>query len=98
MIHFFLLTFSNLFSYSYSLNEETILRNDLISDYNKYVRPVNNYNDILNVNMGLAVQNLEEFNQIKETMDLNIWVRMDWKNDLLYWNSTFTFFFVYLSS
>ena len=88
MIHFFLLTFSNLFSYSYSLNEETILRNDLISDYNKYVRPVNNYNDILNVNMGLAVQNLEEFNQIKETMDLNIWVRMDWKNDLLYWNSS----------
>ena len=88
MLKFFLLTFLNLFNLSYSLNEETNLRNDLMNGYNKYVRPVNNYNDMLNVNMGLAVQNLEEFNQIKETMDLNIWVRMNWKNDLLYWNSS----------
>ena len=88
MLKFFILTFLNLFNLSYSLNEETNLRNDLMYGYNKYVRPVNNYNDILNVNMGLAVQNLEEFNQIKETMDLNIWVRMNWNNDLLYWNSS----------
>ena len=52
MLKIFLLTFLNLFNLSYSLNEETYLRNNLMNCYNKYVRPVNNYNDILNVDMG----------------------------------------------
>ena len=46
--------------------------------------------------MGLAVQNIESFDQIKETLSLNIWVRMEWKNDFLKWNnniSNITFLF-----
>ena len=42
------------------------LRSHIYKDYNKYIRPVNNYNDIrtIIVNMGIAVRNLESFNQI----------------------------------
>jgi len=77
-----------LFTYTYSLNEETFLRNELSESYNKYVRPVNNYDDSLDIRMGLAVQNIEEFDQKKETLDLNIWVRMNWKDEILNWNSS----------
>ena len=76
------LLFLNFFLFSYSLNEETFLRENLMNSYNKYVRPVNNYNDNLDIRMGLAVQNIEEFDQKKETLDLNIWVRMNWKDNL----------------
>ena len=76
----------NIFIFSNSLNEETILRNNLMTSYNKYVRPVNNYEDNLEIRMGLAVQNIEEFDQKKETLDLNIWVRMNWYNNILNWN------------
>ena len=80
--------FSLLFGYVFADNQEIQLRNHLMADYNKYVRPVNNYYDTLDVKMGLAVQNIESFDQMKETLDLNIWVRMDWNNALLKWNSS----------
>lgn len=82
--------FSNIFLFLNALNEETFLRNDLMNSYNKYVRPVANYEDNLEVRLGLAVQNIEEFNQKKETLDLNIWVRMNWQNNILNWNLSTT--------
>jgi hypothetical protein len=78
----------NVFLFTYSLNEETFLRNELMTSYNKYVRPVINYEDNLDIRMGLAVQNIEEFDQKKETLDLNIWVRMNWKDEVLNWNNS----------
>ncbi len=69
-------------------SEEAQLRNHIMNGYNRYVRPVTNYSDTLQVNMGLAVQNIESFDQIKETLSLNIWVRMEWKNDFLVWNNS----------
>ena len=61
-----------LFTYTYSLNEETFLRNDLMESYNKYVRPVNNYDENLDIKMGLAVQNIEEFDPAE---NLNTWAK-----------------------
>ena len=72
-----------------SLNASQIeqnLRTTLLTDYNKYIRPVENYNDTLDVTLGLAVQNIESFDQIQETIQLNIWLRKYWKNSLLDWN------------
>lgn len=70
------------------LNEETALRELLFSNYNRYVRPTEKYNDTLKVDIGLAVQNIESFDQIKETIELNIWLRKYWKNDFLKWDAT----------
>jgi len=71
-----------------SNNEENTLRNTIFNDYNKLVRPVTHYHDTLNVSMGLGVQNIESFNQMEETVDINLWVRMNWIDDYLKWNST----------
>jgi len=69
-------------------NEEKYLRNYLFEDYNKLIRPVNNYKEVLNVSMGLGVQNLEAFNQKKETIDINLWVRLNWNDAYLNWNTS----------
>ena len=71
-----------------SLNGEITLRNHLFSSYNKYVRPIKNYSDSLEVNIGLAVQNIESFDQIKETIELNVWLRKYWNNNFLRWDKT----------
>ncbi len=84
MIKFLLFSF---FGFVFGSNEETELREYLMEDYNKYVRPVEYFNDTLEVRMGLAVQNIESFDQITETLDLNIWVRMNWNNAFLHWDS-----------
>ena len=72
----------------FSNKEEKDLRNTLFADYNKLVRPVENYNEVIDVNMGLGVQNLEAFNQKEETIDINLWVRMNWNDAYLNWNSS----------
>ena len=84
MIKFILFS---LFGFAFGSNEEIELREYLMEDYNKYVRPVEYFNDTLEVRMGLAVQNIESFDQITETLDLNIWVRMNWKNAFLLWDN-----------
>ena len=50
--------------------------------------PVLNNNDVLNVSMGLGVQNLEAFNQKEESIDINLWVRLNWNDEYLKWDNT----------
>ena len=68
--------------------QESQLRNTLFTNYNNMVRPVLNYNDKLNISMGIGVQNLEAFNQKEETIDINLWVRLNWMDEYLNWNSS----------
>ena len=72
----------------YSNLQEKSLRKSLFNNYNNLVRPVNNYNDKLDISMGIGVQNLEAFNQKEETIDINLWVRLNWNDAYLNWNST----------
>lgn len=72
----------------YANLEEKTLRNHLFSDYNKLVRPIMDYRDSVNISMGLGVQNLEAFNQKEETIDINLWVRLNWYDKYLNWNSS----------
>ena len=75
-----------------SSQEETALRSYLFDNYDKNSRPIRNIDDTLNVEMGLAIQTLEQFNQKTETIKLNIWFRMNWMNDYMNWenHSNFT--------
>ena len=75
-------------NYGYANLEEKTLRNHLFTDYNKFVRPINDYRESVNISMGLGVQNLEAFNQKEETIDINLWVRLNWYDKYLNWNST----------
>ena len=87
MKYLLLLLITN-FNLVFSNKEEKDLRNTLFTNYNKLVRPVENYNEIIDVNMGLGVQNLEAFNQKEETIDINLWVRITWNDAYLNWNSS----------
>ena len=86
MLYLFLLLLS-ITDFSLANIEEKNLRNYLFSDYNNLVRPVKDYNQPLNVSMGLGVQNLEAFNQKEETIDINLWVRLNWNDNYLEWDS-----------
>tara|TARA_B100000795_G_scaffold218672_1_gene172819 strand:- start:161 stop:1117 length:957 start_codon:yes stop_codon:yes gene_type:complete len=68
--------------------EEKYLFDNLFVDYNTKVRPVNNYSNNLEVQLGLGVQTIESFNQMEETITLNIWQRMNWNDNKLNWNSS----------
>jgi nicotinic acetylcholine receptor, invertebrate len=67
-------------------NDENKLRKTLFNDYNKDIRPTRQFNESLDVRIGIAVQNIEAFDQIKEKIELNIWVRKYWKNHFISWN------------
>ena len=72
----------------YGNQEETSLRNLLFTNYNPRVRPVENISSPLTVEMGLALQNIESFDQMQESIMLNTWIRQTWNDYRLSWNST----------
>lgn len=65
--------------------EETFLRQTLFSSYNPKVRPIS---ESIPVEIGLAVQNIESFDQMQESIVLNIWVRETWYDPRLEWESS----------
>jgi hypothetical protein len=78
-----------LFLSSQSFNYEKNLRNDLFSNNSvdeNFIIPREDLQTPLNVEMGIVVQTLEEFNQKVETIQLNLWVRMNWNNSYLTWD------------
>jgi hypothetical protein len=66
--------------------EETELRNMLFNSYNPKVRPVENITSALTIQMGLALQNIEKFDQMQESITLNAWIRQTWTDYRLSWN------------
>ncbi len=65
--------------------EEKKLIDHLFTDYDKTTRPIKNYEDSVIVEMGLGVQTLESFNQMEESLALNIWLRSNWKDENMAW-------------
>ena len=82
---FNLLLFFSIIDNSYG-NGEHHLRKTLFQGYNKDIRPTRQFNESLDVRIGVAVQNIESFDQIKEKIELNIWVRKYWKNHFISWD------------
>ena len=72
---FFLLISCLSFDNTVGNQEETQLRNTLFSNYNPKVRPVRDISSELTVEMGLALQNIEKFDQMQESITLNAWIR-----------------------
>ena len=76
--------------------KEVNLRSHLFDNYQKDTRPVKNVSQPVNVDMGLAIQTLEQFNQKTETIKLNIWFRMNWYNEYLNWENTNGAFYAFV--
>ncbi|XP_038221842.1 acetylcholine receptor subunit beta-like 2 isoform X5 [Zerene cesonia] len=62
------------------------LYDDLLSNYNRLIRPVTNVTDILTVRLGLKLSQLMEVNLKNQVMTTNLWVEQKWFDYKLQWN------------
>ncbi|XP_013773976.1 acetylcholine receptor subunit alpha-like [Limulus polyphemus] len=62
------------------------LYDDLISPYNKLVRPVLNVSEALNVRIKLKLSQLIEVNLKEQIMTTNVWVEQYWEDYKLKWD------------
>ncbi|KAL7021449.1 hypothetical protein ACKWTF_011875 [Chironomus riparius] len=62
------------------------LYDDLLSNYNRLIRPVGNNSDRLTVKMGLKLSQLIEVNLKNQIMTTNVWVEQEWNDYKLKWN------------
>ena len=78
---------------SFANKEEKDLLEYVFDGYDKTTRPIKDYEEPVIVEMGLGVQTLESFNQMEESLALNIWLRSNWKDENLAWynHSNLTF-------
>jgi len=67
-----------------SEDEERLVR-DLFRDYNKLIRPVENSNDTVEVEMGLSFIQLINVNEKNQVMTSNVWQQFHWKDYQLKW-------------
>lgn len=86
-LFFFLISLSP-FQIVNANTEETELRNMLFNSYNPKVRPAENITSALTIQMGLALQNIEKFDQMQESITLNAWIRQTWTDYRLSWNTS----------
>ncbi|XP_078044308.1 nicotinic acetylcholine receptor alpha1 isoform X6 [Augochlora pura] len=62
------------------------LYDDLLSNYNRLIRPVGNNSDCLTVKMGLRLSQLIDVNLKNQIMTTNVWVEQEWNDYKLKWN------------
>jgi hypothetical protein len=72
--------------FSFPIEEE--IRNNIFQNYNPKIRPVINYNDNVNLSISLDIKNIENFDQVTETLFLNLWIHYEWEDNFLKWNLT----------
>lgn len=69
-------------------NNEKQLRTQLLQNYNKETRPVINLNNSVNMKIGIQIRNIEYFDQVSETIGLNMWITQQWYDQYLTWNTS----------
>ncbi|CAG0894523.1 unnamed protein product [Darwinula stevensoni] len=62
------------------------LYDDLLSTYNRLIRPVGNSSDRLTVKMGLRLSQLIDVNLKNQIMTTNMWVEQEWHDYKLKWD------------
>ncbi|XP_037029851.1 acetylcholine receptor subunit alpha-like 1 [Bradysia coprophila] len=62
------------------------LYDDLLSNYNRLIRPVGNNSDRLTVKMGLKLSQLIDVNLKNQIMTTNVWVEQEWFDYKLRWD------------
>ncbi|XP_069942981.1 acetylcholine receptor subunit beta-like 2 isoform X2 [Cherax quadricarinatus] len=62
------------------------LYDDLLSNYNRLIRPVGNNSEKLIVKLGLKLSQLIDVNLKNQIMTSNVWVEQEWHDYKLQWN------------
>ncbi|XP_021236958.1 neuronal acetylcholine receptor subunit beta-3 isoform X3 [Numida meleagris] len=66
-------------------NEDALLRH-LFQGYQKWVRPVENSNDTIQVLFGLKISQLVDVDEKNQLMTTNVWLKQEWMDHKLSWN------------
>ncbi|NXC86058.1 ACHG protein, partial [Cercotrichas coryphoeus] len=66
-------------------NQEEKLFQDLMSNYNRHLRPARG-NEIIDVSLKLTLTNLISLNEREETLTTNVWIEMQWTDYRLSWD------------
>merc|ERR1712088_844367 len=61
------------------------LYDDLLSNYNRLIRPVANNTDKITVKMGLKLSQLVDLDLKNQILTTNLWVETEWHDDKLRW-------------
>ncbi|XP_070544889.1 neuronal acetylcholine receptor subunit alpha-10-like isoform X2 [Ptychodera flava] len=67
-------------------NIRSILAQNLLKDYNTFLRPVYNLSTITNVTFGLALTQIIDMDERNQRITINVWLRQNWKDEFLAWN------------
>ncbi|NXD30840.1 ACHG protein, partial [Spelaeornis formosus] len=66
-------------------NQEEKLFQDLMSNYNRHLRPARG-DEIIDVSLKLTLTNLISLNEREETLTTNVWIEMQWTDYRLSWD------------
>nr|XP_015195997.1 PREDICTED: acetylcholine receptor subunit gamma-like [Lepisosteus oculatus] len=69
-------------------NQESRLLKDLMSGYNKRIRPARQPGDKVQVQVKLTLTNLISLNEKEEALTTNVWIEIQWNDYRLAWNSS----------
>ena len=69
-----------------SIDEVRTLRTNLLSGYDKYIRPVTNQTDVLTVDIALKMIALQEFDEVQEKFSFVGVIRIQWKDVRMMWS------------
>ncbi|XP_037079305.1 LOW QUALITY PROTEIN: uncharacterized protein LOC119100304, partial [Pollicipes pollicipes] len=61
------------------------LYDDLLSNYNRLIRPVSNASDRVTVKLGLRLSQLMDLNLKDQILTTNVWVEHEWKDHKFVW-------------
>ncbi|CAF3689148.1 unnamed protein product [Rotaria socialis] len=61
------------------------LLNELMTDYNRYVLPVQSINQKVNVSLGLKLSQLSDIDERNQIMTTNVWLEQEWTDHKLTW-------------
>lgn len=70
-----------------TMDTETVLQDTLFHAYNRYRKPVKIYNRKVQVGLGLHILSLPKLDIRSHTLHTAIWLRVDWTDEYLRWNS-----------
>uniref|UniRef100_UPI00358F9D36 acetylcholine receptor subunit alpha-like n=1 Tax=Myxine glutinosa TaxID=7769 RepID=UPI00358F9D36 len=69
-----------------SWDTETRLMAKLFSNYNKVIRPVKKYNDLVYVTVGLQLLQLTSVDEVNQVVETNVRIKQQWRDFRLMWN------------
>ncbi|XP_066293104.1 neuronal acetylcholine receptor subunit alpha-10-like [Branchiostoma lanceolatum] len=64
------------------------LKTHLLTNYNKYLRPVTNETQTIDVTFGVALRQIIDLKEKEQTFRINIWLRLFWTDYMLAWNAS----------